>query len=241
MIKMSSKLLQYAAGIVLLLSASGIPAVFAATNPWQTGGDYSPSNMIGSWVDSNVQSTLSGSPDKNTFVWQGGTTSTSYFEQQVLRMNNTAGGWRVEFWGFNSGGTVIDKQFTNMYATPGCSMQYGQYFQGTNKIYSDIQQSSGTGCSSFTASYTFQAGGSGSYGSTFNTSWAVLESYDTTCSDFTGFGNTQFTSGLWENSSSQYATPTFSTYATTNGNGYSAVPSCFSTSTGSGTVTVTYS
>lgn len=232
MTRMNYKALLSVLGVALTVYAlQGVPLALATQ--WSAGGDYSNTNIISSSVNSNVPPLENNQATLSTYVWQGTYTDTSYFLQEVINMNTANGGWQIGFVGFNSAGTKIDNTWTNSYASAGCTVQYNQNVISTNNISAFVRQSSGSGCTSMSQTHTFSAS-SGSYGSKLYPIYLSLESYDSTCSDYTGFGNVKFTSGLVTNSAGQSSTPTYTAF---NNN----PPSCFSATAGSGWVTVTHS
>lgn len=229
---MNYKVLLSVLGVALTMSAlQGAPLALATH--WYDGGSYSNVNIISSSANSNVPPLENNPATLSTYVFQGTYTDTSYFLQEVLNMNTANGGWQIGFVGFNSAGTKIDNTYTNSYAKAGCTVQYNQNVIATNNISAFVRQSSGTGCTSMSQSYTFTASG-GSYGSKIYPIYLELESYDSNCSDYTGFGNVQFTNGLVTNSAGQSSTPTYSAFNT-------STPTCFSATAGSGWVTITHS
>ncbi len=213
-------------GMVLVISATQvIPEAFAQS--MSAGGYYGNSNIIGSSANSNVPNEVTATQAQiSTTVWQGADTNTSYFLQEVLALDYP-NGWGIEFVGFNSTDAEIDDKWTNAYATPGCTVLYDQSVVSTNDIFGEISQSSGSGCSSITETYTFDDP-HGSYGSTISPIYLDLEYYDTTCSDFNGIGNVDFTNGSVDISGTS-STPTYTA-------SYSG--SCFSSTAGSGYITV---
>ena len=142
----------------------------------------------------------------------------------------TSSGWRVEFWAFNPSGTQLVATYTNSYQVAGCDEQYLEYYSATNTIYNGVLGLSTGGCTTFTQTYTFSGY---SYGSTFTSPGALMESDDFTCSDFTGFGSVYFTSASYTLSSGGTGYPTFSSYTP-------HMPSCFSVTTGYQYATITY-
>ena len=212
-------------GMALMISTTQVmPGAFASS---LAGGTYTHLSIDGSSANSNVPNEVTAtSAQLSTTVWQGAYTNTNYFLQEDLALDYT-NGWGMEFVGFNSAGTKIDDKWTNAYATPDCTVLYDQSVVSTNDIFGEIRQSSGSGCTSITETYTFDDP-NGSYGSTLTPIQLELEYYDTTCSDFSGMGNVDFTNGLVDISGVS-STPTYSA-------SYSG--SCFSSTAGSGYVTV---
>jgi len=138
-------------------------------------------------------------------------------------------GWRVEFWSFDSNGNIVDRVLTNELQSPGCSEQYGQYFQATNSIFAFVLGVQSSGCSSWSQTWTFN---DASYGSTMTYPGALMESYDSTCSDFKGFGSAQFSLAIYQQGSVN-GYPTFYVYN-------QGTPSCWSVSAGYRYATVTF-
>ncbi|MDE1862083.1 MAG: hypothetical protein KGI33_04125 [Thaumarchaeota archaeon] len=221
-------------GMLFLISAMQVtPLVYASSV--SAGGAYSQSSpqLIASSVDSNVPNVVTATQaDLSTYVWQGADTDTSYFLQEVLEDDyqpSGSSGWDIGFYGQNSNGQAIDNTWTNSLAQPGCTVLYDQSVTSTNDIFADVQQSSANGCTSMTQTYTF-SDPNGSYGSYLSPIQLYLEWYDTNCSDYSGMGNVDFTSGSVENSYGTSSTPTYTAYYPQNG--------CFSSTAGSGYVTI---
>ncbi|MHB8602721.1 MAG: hypothetical protein ACYC6W_01395 [Nitrosotalea sp.] len=229
---MKYKVLLSVLAMALTISAmQGVPLALATK--WSAGGDYSNTNIISSSVNSNVPPLENNQATLSTSIWQGTYTDTNYFLQEVLNMNTASGGWQIAFVGYNSANSKIDNVWTNSYASAGCTVQYNQNVLSANHVYAFVRQSSGSGCTSMTQSYTFTAG-SGSYGSKLYPIYVEIEDYDSNCSDYTGFGNITFTNGLVTNSGGTSSTPTYTAF---NNN----PPSCFSATAGSGWITITHS
>lgn len=227
---MKTKIILVSGSLLLMyLFIGGAVQVFASTSSWQGGGYYNGTGNTGSWAESNTPPILSGSPLDNTFVWQGSTTDTNYFYQEVIRMMSN--GWRVEFWSFNPSGNVVDQELTNTYQTPGCTQQYGQEFQSTNDFLAFILGAQSSGCSSWSQTWQFD---DASYGTFSTTTWLPIESYDYTCSDFNGFGSLQFTQVAYQQNEGSIVTPYVYPY-------FDSMPSCFSVTVGSGFITISYS
>jgi hypothetical protein len=216
------------AAIVLFV----VPSV-SASSSWFAGGQYNLAGNTGNWVDSNTGPVLKAPALENTFIWQGATTNTNYFVQEVLRMHCQAGGglcgWRVEFWSFNPSGNVVDEVLTNELQSPGCSEQYIQYFQSSNSIFAAMLGYQASQCESWSQSWTFN---DVSYGTTMTYPEALFESYDYACSDFQYNPSVQFTNGIYGLSGGTYGYPMFYVYDTG--------PSCIGVSAGYRYATVTF-
>lgn len=132
---------------------------------------------------------------------------------------------------------MIENYVTNTYVNPGCVAQYGEYFPsyGLNQVYSFILEWTTGGCASLAQSYTFTVGYQGTY---FNQVYAPLESYDYTCSDYSGWGSgggAYYNNAIYQyDYGISYSTPTFSAYV------IGSIPPCWSNNPGYGSVSITW-
>lgn len=220
-------------GIAVLFTSMASTAAYAVSY-WHIGAKNTGFTNIKE-IRSNINvptSPSSNAVTQGTLYWIGGFTDAGYLTQPEIRAwNHSPDQWRVKFEVVDTAGNRPVSDWTNVYFTPGTSIQLDDSI-GTNNANCQFATDINNSLNSVNRCYS-------NYGSYISEIYATLESTDFTGSDFNPMGSINYSSyNYYTTIGGSPTTPTLNSYRYTSDLSQSP-PTCITSSGGNGVATIT--